>query len=550
MSEYKKDSLNKGAFILTVSSFLSKFLGFFYVIPFIALVGTQGNILFEYAYKPYVILLSMATMGIPLAVSKLVSKYNGLGDYETGRRLIKSGLVVTTLTGLFWFFVLFLSAPAIASFLIAEGDTTGNSLEHVTFVIKMVSFAIIIVPPMAIIRGFFQGYEEMKPTAYSQLIEQIVRILFILLSVFIVIKFLEKDVYIAVGFATLAATIGAIAGFLSLGISWFKRKKYYNSLLKDSKKSSDVSLVSIYKELIKYAIPFVIVGLGITLYQSIDTFLINKAMVSSGHTQFEAEEVNSIIALCQKLIFIPMALAAGFGTALVPAITKAFTSNNSELVKHHVFKTIQIVVFFTLPCVILLAILSEEAFGIMFGSENAVLGGELLAWSASTTIVFSLSLVTNAILQGLDKQREALISLFLGLFLKLILTFQFVVWYDGIGTVLTTNIGMIISIVYSLFVIFKTLNIKNATNTAFGEKMLFILASNLTLAIVIYISYLLNNIWLEKIDNMIIIYILSLLINGSIGGITYLLISIKNGILFEVIGNRFSFLQKLKKSSS
>lgn len=539
------ETLVRGTFILTLSTALSKVLGFFYVIPFTLLVGIQGNILFEYAYKPYIILLSMATMGVPLAVSKFVSKYNELGDYHTGRRLIKSGLVLTTITGIFWFVVLYLSAPGIASYLIKDGDASGNPIEHITFVIRMVSFAIIVVPPMAIARGYFQGHQSMGPTAISQLIEQLVRIIFILVSAFVVIKLFNKDIYIAVGFATIAAFIGAIAGAISLYFSWRKRKAHFNKLLAESQPPKEkISLVKIYKELFSYALPFVFVGLGITLYQSVDTFLINKAMISNGSTLLEAESVNSIISLCQKLILIPVSLATAFGLTLVPAITKAHTAGDYESVKSQMLKTFQIIFFLVVPACLGLMLLSGEVFGSFFGSANYELGGSLLAWSAPTAIFFSIYLVNNAILQGLNKQKEAVICLLIGFVLKLALTFKFIVWFEGSGSVMTTNIGMAASLIYSFVVIFKALNIKNPSSAGQFYYMTFM---NVVMAISVLASYKLNDLWISNLDNFTLQLLLHLFINAFVGIAVYGAIAIRSGILFEVIENRFTSLKRFSK---
>ena len=103
--------LLRGTFILTLGTIISKLLGLFYVIPFVAIVGTEGTGLYQYAYVPYTIFLSFATAGVPLAVSKFVAKYNAMEEYAVGRRLFKSGLVVMLTTGIIAFLILFIFAP-------------------------------------------------------------------------------------------------------------------------------------------------------------------------------------------------------------------------------------------------------------------------------------------------------------------------------------------------------------------------------------------------------------------------------------------------------
>ena len=120
-------NLMRGTLLLTASSLLTKILGFIYIIPFTALVGTSGYALYKYAYGPYTLMLSFSTMGLPLAVSKYVSKYNGLGNYRAGQDLLKAGLLLMTITGIIGFLVLYTMAPWLAELVINGKDSSGNS---------------------------------------------------------------------------------------------------------------------------------------------------------------------------------------------------------------------------------------------------------------------------------------------------------------------------------------------------------------------------------------------------------------------------------------
>lgn len=178
------------------------------------MVGQQGNALYSYGYLPYTLLLSLSTLGIPMAVSKFVAKYHAVGDYETGHRLFRSALIVMGITGVISFLLLFLLAPQIAAQVVAD-DGTGNRPEDATFVIRMVSVALIIIPIMAVIRGYFQGFQSMGPTAISQVVEQIFRVGFILVATFLILQVGNGSLGTAVGFATFGAFIGGLAHFLS-----------------------------------------------------------------------------------------------------------------------------------------------------------------------------------------------------------------------------------------------------------------------------------------------------------------------------------------------
>lgn len=527
-------ALIKGTLILTLATIISKVLGFIYVVPFTAMVGTQGYILFEYAYKPYVIILSFATLGIPLAVSKFVSKHNELGDYRAGQRLFKSGLLFLTATGSICFLMLFSFAPSIASMLVNENDKTGNSLEDVTFVIRMVSFALIIVPPMAIARGFFQGHQQMTPTAISQVVEQIVRIVFILVAAFLVINVLDGTITVAVGLATFAACLGAVAGSFVLYHYWKKMKPDLKKHAELSTKTSDAPISDMYKELISYAIPFVIVGLAIPLYQTIDTFTINQAMMSTGVNQLAAETVNSVVALVQKIIMIPVSLATALSLTLVPTITKSFVARDYTLLKSQTSKTFMIVLFLTLPCVVLLMALSEPAFSFLFGAEHAVLGGELMMWYAPTAILLSLFSVTAAILQGMDRHKFVILSLAIGFGFKVSTNYFFVTQFEGIGSVISTDIGFILSIAMNVWALkyyggFSIPSVLKPTTA-------ILILTGTTGIIVGILDILIQGIIGTTITNVFLNTGIRLTIGGIIGMIFYCVIAHKTKLMQLAMG--------------
>ncbi|HSI67477.1 MAG TPA: oligosaccharide flippase family protein, partial [Planococcus sp. (in: firmicutes)] len=269
-------TLIKGTAILTLGLFLSKILGVIYIIPFYSMVGEENIGLYQYAYIPYNLMLALAISGAPIAISKFVAKYNSLEDYETGRRLLRSGLITMLITGFVSFLILYLFAEPLARVIIA-GDEKIHTVEDVTEVIQWVSFALIAVPFMSLLRGFFQGNNYMMPTAVSQLIEQIVRILFLLGGAYVVLNIFGGTANTAIQFAVLSAFVGALGGLVVLYYYWKKKKPEYDDLLRNSGESYDIRLRDMYKEVIVYAVPVVFLGIANPLFQVIDLLTFNRA---------------------------------------------------------------------------------------------------------------------------------------------------------------------------------------------------------------------------------------------------------------------------------
>lgn len=444
--------LLRGTFILTLGTFISKFLGLFYVIPFFALVGKEGTALYNYAYIPYTIFISIATAGIPASVSKFISKYNSIEEYAVGRRLFKSGLILMAISGVVSFILLYISAPLIASAVIKDNADFLSRHEDVITVIRAVSFALIIIPFMSIIRGYFQGHQSMGPTAVSQVVEQIVRIAFVLAGAFVVLKVMHGSLVTAVSFSVFAALIGGLGGLAVLLWYWYKRKPYLDELLLQDKGTVEVSVKEIYKEILLYSIPFVLVGIANPLFQFIDQLTFNSTMLSIGVAGKEAEYAFSILNFqSHKLVIIPVSLATAFSLSLVPAITKSFTEQDRAGLNRQLNQTFQVLMFLTLPAAVGLSLLAEPMYTVFY--EHDTLGAEVLRAYAPVAMLFALYAVTAAILQGIDAQKFNILSLLVGILIKLSINIPLIKMMETKGAILATALGYGVAILINLLVI-------------------------------------------------------------------------------------------------
>jgi O-antigen/teichoic acid export membrane protein len=446
--------LLRGTFILTLGTIISKVLGLFYVIPFYAIVDDYGTALYSYSYIPYTIFISVATAGVPLAVSKFIAKYNALGEYAVGRKLFKSGVAVMLATGIISFLVMYFTAPGLAEVVMdSSGDQNEKiSAADVATVIRAVSFALIVVPFMSLIRGFFQGHQSMGPSAVSQVVEQIVRIVFLLAGAFIVLNIMKGSMVTAVSVATFAAFIGALGSLAVLGWYWVKRKPHLDELLVDDKRTMDISLKDIYKEILLYAAPFVFVGIANPLFQFIDMMTFTRAMTSIGIAKDEAVSAFSVLNFqTHKLVIIPVSLATAFSLTLVPSITKAFTENDRKGMRRQLDQTFQVLMYLTVPAALGMALLAEPMFTVFYSNND--LGTQVLMTYAPVAILFALYSVTAAILQGINEQRFTILSLLTGLLVKLSLNIPLVKLFETQGAVLATALGYTAAIVINILVI-------------------------------------------------------------------------------------------------
>ncbi|MCT2346674.1 putative polysaccharide biosynthesis protein [Niallia taxi] len=531
--------LLRGTFILTLGTMISKALGLFYVIPFNMIVGKEGTILYQYSYVAYTIVISIATAGIPLAVSKFISKYNAMGEYGVSRRLFKSGLLVMTCTGFVCFLAMYFLAPFLAEINIPEDDLD-SSVKDVTTVIRAVSFAVIVVPVMSLIRGFFQGHESMGPSAVSQVVEQIVRIIFMLAGAAAVLYVFKGDIVTAVSISTFAAFVGAIGGLAVLIYYWVKRKKHFNSMLdEDRQQITDISLGSMYKEILISAAPFVFVGIANPLFQFIDTITFNRAMAVVGLSAISETQLNAFNYQTHKIVIIPVSLATAFSMTLVPMITRAFVSGDQQSVNHNLNQAFQILLFITLPATIGLSVLAEPVYRLFYGTTDLALGTEVLRLYAPVAILFSLYAVTAAILQGINEQRFTVLSLLVGLLVKLSLNMPLIERWEANGAILATALGYSAAIIINIFVI------KVFAQYPFRlvlRRSVLIIGFTFLMYVVAEIVYKLLGLFLKP--ESVIASLLMVGIVGIAGGLLYIYLAYRSKLVYLLLGERAASIKR------
>ncbi|KIN50701.1 lipid II flippase MurJ [Bacillus subtilis] len=535
--------LLRGTFVLTLGTYISRILGMVYLIPFSIMVGATGGALFQYGYNQYTLFLNIATMGFPAAVSKFVSKYNSKGDYETSRKMLKAGMSVMLVTGMIAFFILYLSAPMFAEISLGGKDNNGLTIDHVVYVIRMVSLALLVVPIMSLVRGFFQGHQMMGPTAVSQVVEQIVRIIFLLSATFLILKVFNGGLVIAVGYATFAALIGAFGGLVVLYIYWNKRKGSLLAMMPNTGPTANLSYKKMFFELFSYAAPYVFVGLAIPLYNYIDTNTFNKAMIEAGHQAISQYMLAILTLYVQKLVMIPVSLATAFGLTLIPTITESFTSGNYKLLNQQINQTMQTILFLIIPAVVGISLLSGPTYTFFYGSESLhpELGANILLWYSPVAILFSLFTVNAAILQGINKQKFAVVSLVIGVVIKLVLNVPLIKLMQADGAILATALGYIASLLYGFIMIKRH---AGYSYKILVKRTVLMLVLSAIMGIAVKIVQWVLGFFISYQDGQLQAAIV-VVIAAAVGGAVYLYCGYRLGFLQKILGHRLpGFLRK------
>ena len=448
----KKSSFIEGTIIATLSIIIVKILGMLYVIPFYALIGVNGAALYAYAYNIYVIFLDISSAGLPIAISKVINEFNTLGKMDAKVRAYEIGKQLITFISVIVFILLFFFAPSISQMLL--GDLQGgSSLSDVTFVIRAVSFAILVIPYLSVSKGYLQGHNIVNVSSMSQLIEQVVRILFVLGGSYISLRILHLDLSTAVGVAVFGAFAGGIAAILYLTMKMRKYKKELH-LVKNLPRDS-ISNRSITKKIISYAVPFIIIDIAVSIYNFVDMVFLLRTLNYLGFDASSVEYITtSITTWGSKITMIVNSIAMGMSVSLIPNIVEAFTLKKWNIVNEKLNKAVEIILFLCLPMVLGLSLLAKPIWSIFYGYNE--LGSSIFSILVFQSLFFNLYTVTSSTLQSLNKFKTVYFTSLFGFFLNAILDIPLMLFFHAIhmeawlGAIVATIIGYSSSILLAL----------------------------------------------------------------------------------------------------
>lgn len=262
-----QEKMARGSAWMTASNIISRLLGAIYIIPWYAWMGENAkaaNGLFNMGYNIYALFLLISTAGIPAAIAKQTARYNSLNEYGTSRRLFIRALQMMGVLGLLFSLFMYVASPWLA-------HASGGGAELIP-TMRSLSIAVLVFPCMSVIRGYFQGNQEMMPYALSQIVEQVARIFYMLLATFIIMKVMKGDYVTAVTQSTFAAFIGMLASILVLLYFLKKQQAYSAARVQYSHNQVNVATKELLLDTIKEAIPFIIVGSGVTIFKLVDQF--------------------------------------------------------------------------------------------------------------------------------------------------------------------------------------------------------------------------------------------------------------------------------------
>lgn len=404
----RRQSFVKGALILSSAGLSVRLLGAGLRVFLGAILGDEGIGLYQMAYPVYTALLAVSTAGIPIAVSKLVAEHLAHLDYRGAYRVFKTALGMLTVLGIFFSLFLYWGARGFIQALDLD--------PRAYYPLVAVSPAIFLVSIMSAFRGYFQGQQQMQPTAVSQVIEQLARIV---LAVALVYLLIPSGLELAAAGASFGAVGGGLFSLLVLLLIFFRRRDEFQAAIQEQVLQRDYSHREVILRIAKFSIPITLASLVLPLVNMVDLAVVPNRLLFAGYSMSEATALyGQLTGMANPVIQFPVLLTIALAMSLVPAISEAQALDNRALIVHRTNLALRLTFFFSLPAALGLFVLAESTTLVLYDNVDA---GYPLSILAFAIVFLSLYTVTAGVLQGLGRTLDPVKHMLLGAAVKLAL---------------------------------------------------------------------------------------------------------------------------------
>ena len=430
--------------ILAMAGILVRIIGMLYRMPLNDIIGKQGNGYYTSAYNVYNILLILSSYSMPVAISKMISSRLARGEYENCRRILRAGLLYATIAGGIAGCALWFGADLFAGLM----KTPFSS-----YALKTLAPTIWIMAYLGVLRGYFQGTGTMVPTAVSQILEQIVNAVVSVVAAGLLFQ-TGAAMNAARGAQNYSYALGAAGGTIGTGAGAATAFIFFVMLTLSkgrevlgeetapvhtadgSGRAKTESYGRLMYVLTITVLPIIVSSAVYNCSNVVDNFLFGQGMDRLGYTGEEIAVFWGALGQYQLLFNIPVAVSNALSSSLIPSLTRAVSSGNQEIAA-----AVRFSMLIAIPAAVGIGVLAEPVSNLLFAGEDNSLLIRLTMAGALAVVFFSLSTVTNAVLQGLNRLDVPVRHAFLSLAVHIILVEVFLmIFHMGIFSVVFANI--------------------------------------------------------------------------------------------------------------
>ena len=495
--------------------------------------GDKGNSIYMNGYHIYALLLAISSIGVPNAIAKLISERLALGDNKGAQRIFRIAFATFAVIGFVGTLFLFFGAHYIANNFLYVPEAE--------FTIKTLSPAIFFVSISSVMRGYFNGRQEMAATSKSQTFEQVFKTILTVALVELAVFMTNQNTVVMATFATIATSLATILSFIYLFRFYKIARRDINVENKPGVEPEKGSVKSIVKKILGVSIPISISSILSSINKNVDSFTVVRLLKPK--LGEKANELYGILSgKVDILTSMPLAFNIAFATALVPAISAARVKNDKETINNRISFSLLVTLLIGLPCTVGMLVYADGILNLLFPAESA--GAMLLAISALTIFFTALAQTINGALQGLGKVKVPAIALGCGVFVKLIANLVLIP-IDGIYAN-GAAIGSVLCHIVSFSIVYYTLRKTVKLQFKLHRLMIRPVLATIIMIIFSYASYLFIMNLASSIRLATIIAIVVAIIVYAIS-VVLLKIFSKSDILMLPKGEKiYNFLVKLK----
>ncbi|MGL5615864.1 MAG: putative polysaccharide biosynthesis protein [Sarcina sp.] len=495
-----KQSLIKGSLILGVAGIIAKFLGLFFRWPIIMLIGDEGLGYYQLVYPLYGFFIAIAT-GIPIALSKIISENNVLGREKENFTVMNVAMKLM--------FVLSISTSFLMIFFGKDIIRLFNWPEEAYYSMLGISLAPMFIAIINPVRGFFQGYQNMTPSAISQLIEQLGRVAVGVGMAFLLIPY---GIDAAAGGASFGAAAGAFLASLYLFYK-YRKERVKHKFVKIKSKAN-------LKKLLAMAIPISIGAAVVSVMGMIDAILVPKKLLEAGFTAQEATILFSqFTGKAAALVHIPLTLSVALCASIIPIIAEKYLIHNKEELNQKISMAMKMSFVIAIPCCLGLFFLAEPIMLTIFPGKEG--GANILRYLSLSIPFMTLTQISTSILQAVGSYIKPIVNMFIAVIIKIVLTVVLV-------PIESLNVqGAVIATIAS-YVVVSILNIvAMKLKLRYKTDLKEVLWKPILAAIIMMIGTLTLFLFLlERMESIVLNCVISI----SIGGVIYIILVLVLGI--------------------
>ncbi|OUP62882.1 stage V sporulation protein B [Drancourtella sp. An177] len=429
--------------ILAAAGMISRIIGMIYRIPLLNIMGITGQGFYEVAYQIYNIALILTSYSLPLAVSKLVSARLSKGQEKNAYRILKTALLFAAVVGGGVSFLIFFGADFIAGDIMKMGMSA--------YGLRVLAPGLFIVAVMGVLRGYFQGRGSMVPTAVSQILEQIIHAIVSIVGAAVLLKYgqniaekqgnkLYGPAYSAAG-ATLGVIVGGLTALMFLILIFYAYKNVLRKKMYRDKHAEKESFRFLFRILILTIAPVILSSTVYNIQNVIDSAMFTSIMSAQGFSEKYAADLLGSLGQYYTLFNVPLFMANALGSSVVPPLVRAYENKDSGQVHQKIELAMRMTMLIAVPSAVAFIVIPKEMLDLIWGSIDNTVAANLFRIGAVSIVFYSISTLTNAVLQGVNKMMAPVKNATVSLIIHVVCLFiMLVVFHWSIYAVVASKV--------------------------------------------------------------------------------------------------------------